>query len=101
MDDTERYSAGVLDNPRNLLSLLIQNKQLNPCTLSQMLVQCSSHVTTTTTTTTTATTTPTTTTTITTITNNSDSNSNSYNNNFKEPSQNLFPSTLFFCWPKL
>lgn len=31
MDDTERYSAGVLDNPRNLLSLLIQNKQLNPC----------------------------------------------------------------------
>lgn len=66
--------------------------------LSQMLVQCSSHVTTTTTTTT-ATTTPTTTTT---ITNNSNSNSNSYNNNnFKEPSQNLFPSTLFFCWPKL
>ena len=69
--------------------------------LSQMLVQCSSHVATTTTTTTTATTTPTTTTTITTITNNSNSNSNSYNNNFKEPSQNLFPSTLFFCWPKL
>lgn len=67
--------------------------------LSQMLVQCSSHVTTTTTT---ATTTPTTTTTITTITNNSNSNSNSYNNNnFKEASQNLFPSTLFFCWPKL
>lgn len=66
--------------------------------LSQMLVQCSSHVTSTTTTTT-ATTTPTTTTT---ITNNSNSNSNSYNNNnFKEPSQNLFPSTLFFCWPKL
>lgn len=66
--------------------------------LSQMLVQCSSHVTTTTT----ATTTPATTTTITTITNNSNSNSNSYNNNnFKEPSQNLFPSTLFFCWPKL
>ena len=66
--------------------------------LSQMLVQCSSHVTTTTTTTTTtATTTPTTTTTIT-----SNSNSNSYNNNnFKEASQNLFPSTLFFCWPKL
>lgn len=62
--------------------------------LSQMLVQCSSHVTTTTTT-------PTTTTTITTITNNINSNSNSYNNNFKEPSQNLFPSTLFFCWPKL
>lgn len=66
--------------------------------LSQMLVQCSSHVTSTTTTTA-ATTTPTTTTT---ITNNSNSNSNSYNNNnFKEPSQNLFPSTLFFCWPKL
>ena len=61
--------------------------------LSQMLVQCSSHVTTTTTTTTT--------TTATTITNNSNSKSNSYNNNFKEPSQNLFPSTLFFCWPKL
>ena len=65
--------------------------------LSQMLVQCSSHVTTTTT----ATTTPATTTTITTITNNSNSNSNSYNNNFKEPSQNLFPSTLFLCLPKL
>lgn len=31
MDDTKCYSEGVLDNPRNLLSLLIQNKQLNPC----------------------------------------------------------------------